>query len=168
MKHSFQSTAIDILDEVKNCMEFVDPRDFVKPLPVLDGNSIGRHIRHILEFFQCLDLAVETGYLNYDLRARNLQMETDPEFTRNQIEVLKHRIAFYSNVEIEMEVDYGQGVSRIQTTVFRELVYNIEHSVHHLAILKIGIQSSFPQVEIPDHLGVAYSTTAYHQANGVA
>jgi hypothetical protein len=166
MRHTLLASATHVLQEIEDCLVRLTEDQFARPLPILHGNSVGRHVRHMLEFFQCLDQAVETGLLNYDLRTRNLRMETEPAFTCLQIRLLMERIAGYSDAEIQMEVDYGLGITRIQTTVFRELVYNIEHSVHHQAILKIGIETAFPQVEMPDHLGVAYSTQVYQQVHG--
>ncbi|KPM32074.1 Hypothetical protein I595_1723 [Croceitalea dokdonensis DOKDO 023] len=64
--------------------------------------------------------------------------------------------------EIKLSADYGTGqVSKavsVQSTFFRELLYNIEHLVHHLAIIKIGIQSLESKVEISDDFGIAAST----------
>jgi hypothetical protein len=45
-----------------------------------------------------------------------------------------------------------------QTTYHRELLYNIEHLVHHLAIIRIGVKSIQFPVHFDDTVGVAAST----------
>ncbi|TAG65626.1 MAG: DinB family protein, partial [Runella slithyformis] len=51
-----------------------------------------------------------------------------------------------------------------QTTLSRELVYIAEHAIHHLAILKIALRAHFPDIALPVHFGVAYSTVQYQNS----
>jgi hypothetical protein len=41
--------------------------------------------------------------------------------------------------------------------------YNIEHVVHHMALVKIGIHEVSPYVILPPDFGVAISTIKYHK-----
>ena len=47
---------------------------------------------------------------------------------------------------------------KVPTNEERELVYNIEHAIHHMAIIRIGIENDFPHAHLPDKFGFAYST----------
>jgi len=49
-------------------------------------------------------------------------------------------------------------LSRIKTNALRELAYNIEHAIHHMAIIKIGINEVSPYILLPSAFGVASST----------
>ena len=60
----------------------------------------------------------------------------------------------------------GQLPTRIPSTFERELVYNIEHTIHHLALIAIGFRAYFPHVSLSEHFGVASSTVA-HQKKAV-
>ena len=51
----------------------------------------------------------------------------------------------------------------IETNFLRELVYNIEHVVHHMAIIKIGIREAAPKVKLPHDFGIAASTIRYQE-----
>ena len=51
-----------------------------------------------------------------------------------------------------------------QSSVSRELVYLIEHSIHHYAIIAIALRNEFGHVKIPADFGVAYSTSR-HKSN---
>jgi hypothetical protein len=46
----------------------------------------------------------------------------------------------------------------------RELVYNIEHVVHHMALVKIGLKELLPDLDLPDDFGVAVSTIRYQHS----
>lgn len=157
--------AADSLEELATLIRSLHVSQFTQPLPSLHQNSAGKHARHIIEFFECLDWADHALIVNYDERQRNLRLEEEPEFALHTIARLQERILGYEEKTLSMEFDYGKGKSRICTTLYRELVYNIEHCVHHLAILKIGIESHFPQVYLSPELGVAYSTQQYQKAS---
>jgi len=51
----------------------------------------------------------------------------------------------------------------MNSSYFRELQYNIEHAIHHMAIIKIAIGACFTEVELPANFGVAYSTVRYQK-----
>ena len=46
----------------------------------------------------------------------------------------------------------------VESTLERELVYNIEHAVHHMAMIKIGLRQIAPEILIDKNFGVAQST----------
>jgi hypothetical protein len=58
--------------------------------------------------------------------------------------------SFYNNTEINTE-----------TTLLRELTYNIEHTVHHLALIRIGIVAECSYIKIDKTFGYADSTVQY-------
>jgi hypothetical protein len=69
--------------------------------------------------------------------------------------------------EVFLEGNYESGTQmpfRVNSCVERELVYNIEHAIHHMALIKIGLRAEFSSVIIPDSFGVASSTLRYDQS----
>lgn len=65
-----------------------------------------------------------------------------------------------------LEVGYLQDSEEcvpVETNFLRELTYNIEHAVHHMAIMKIGIREVAPLIVIPKSFGVAVSTLRYRE-----
>jgi hypothetical protein len=153
------------LDQVKYLLDILSPAQYSEPLPALHGNSAGKHVRHILEFLLCLEKALQTGVVNYDSRARDLRMEVDAAFSREVLVGIQRRFSLYPERFLELEQDYGSGPISIQTTFYRELVYNLEHSVHHLAILKVGLETRYPELELQAEMGVAWSTLQYQNAS---
>lgn len=155
--------AITQLQQVRNLLKPISQDQFTEPLPILSGNTVGKHVRHILEFFICLDTGFSTGKVNYDKRQRDLDLETFPDFAISTINELIIKISYYNNAELTLDAEFDKLIAGVQSNVFRELVYNIEHCIHHLAIIRIGIQLYFPDIILEEGLGVAYSTQKYNK-----
>ena len=67
---------------------------------------------------------------------------------------------------LKLEVGYHRDCDEcmtIETNYLRELTYNIEHAVHHMAIIKIGIREVAPYVVIPGDFGIAVSSLRYRE-----
>lgn len=161
---NIKAHATESLDQIALAITHLNVEEYSRPLDVLSGNSIGKHVRHVVEFFECLNLGCTHLTINYDDRKRNLFLETDPDYTLMRIGELQHEIDDYEEKMLTLMVDYGTGKQSIYTTLFRELAYNIEHTVHHLAIIKIGMERHFPHVNLGSNLGVAYSTQQHQKA----
>ena len=156
------------LSELSVLIGKLDNEQYASPLPILSGNSIGKHIRHIVEFYQCLLSGLALGEINYDARQRDGNLEMDPEYTTNFISSLVMSIRKNANDQVlVLVVALGGSDHKVNTTYYRELAYNIEHAVHHLAIIKIAILQCFPSVELPIDFGVAHSTVQFEKKQSV-
>jgi hypothetical protein len=156
-----------ILNQLSSLVEGMSEAEFITPSQSLSGSSVGQHLRHTLEFFICLEQGFKNGVVNYDKRAHDKLIESDKfiaisyihriqQFVKNQTEdqILK--------LEVGYDLQHDQSIE-IETNYFRELVYNIEHAVHHMAIMKIGVREVAPQISIPADFGVAASTIRYRE-----
>jgi hypothetical protein len=158
------SISINILDQLKTQIERLEAAQFSERLEVFNGSSIGGHARHIIEFYDCLIQSAETGIVNYDARQRDMQIEQNRDYA---ISIIKKIITKLKNVHdctknIVLEVKFGGNTVRgIPTSFQREEVYLIEHSIHHFALIRIGIQTNFKTVEIDKNFGVAFSTLEF-------
>ena len=68
---------------------------------------------------------------------------------------------------LSLEVGYernSEDCLTVETNYFRELIYNIEHAVHHMAIIKIGIRDVAPYVSLPSDFGIAISTIRHQES----
>lgn len=155
-------TSVTLL-QVSEVIQLFDNNQYAKPLDVLSDNSVGKHIRHIVEFYQCLLNGLKDGIIDYDSRERNNLIETDIAYTQKVIENIINAIDVTNNQKMLLKITYGENSFTIPTSFLRELVYNIEHTIHHFAIIKIGIKSHFPSLVFPEDLGVAHSTIKYQQ-----
>jgi hypothetical protein len=67
-------------------------------------------------------------------------------------------------LKLEAGYDLGKEVFvTIDTNATRELVYNIEHAVHHMAIIKIGVREIATYIDLPTDFGIAASTIRYKE-----
>ena len=72
------------------------------------------------------------------------------------------------NSDLILEVGYSnidEDTVRIKSSLEREIAYNIEHAIHHMAIIKIAVMTVFPKVQLAENFGIAYSTVRYHKTN---
>ena len=149
---------IDSVDQLTN-------EQYMQPLSTLSNATIGQHVRHIIELFTCLENGYETGFVNYEKRKRDYTIETNKDFAK----LLMHSIMAglgKPNKTLKLEAGYdelSEDVITIETNYLREIVYNLEHTVHHMALIRIGI-TSLAEVKLPETYGVASSTIKYRQA----
>jgi hypothetical protein len=126
---------------------------------MLSGATIGEHTRHIVEFFQCVSNAFETDEVDYAIRARNRQIETDKEYALQVLKEVTVHLSIPNKPILLCLGKYGEESVSIPSNLYREIAYNIEHAIHHMAIIKIGLKSL--QIQVDDDFGVAPSTLQY-------
>ncbi len=139
----------------------IDDRQFAAPSKHLFCSSIGQHLRHILEMFQSLICGYDDGIVNYDLRARNKQIETDKVYAIEVMHAVLQGINRPSR-SLMIEASFGMPDRKmtIESNYTRELLYNLEHTIHHMALIKVGI-NELTDIVVSDTFGVAPSTIQY-------
>lgn len=157
----------NILSQLTEMVSQLTEQDFIKPVDALGNSTLGQHLRHTLEFFICLENGFEGGVINYDKRAHDKLIESDKFIALSVIskidEFIKtHRQDKALRLEAAYDLDREEFVT-IETNYLRELVYNIEHAVHHMAIMKIGIREAAPYVALAHNFGIAASTIRYQE-----
>lgn len=157
---------INNLLEINDLLNKLSQEQYNTKLDVLTQASIGQHVRHIIEFYQCLFKAEQTKEVNYDLRQRDLKLETNIDFASETIGDLLHTLSkVKQDFSITLMADYStsdeQAPLSIQTTFYRELAYNREHSIHHQALIKVAITEMNLTALIADSFGYAPSTLRY-------
>lgn len=169
---SLTTACTNILSQLTNLIEQLNESDFVKPCASLGNSSIGQHIRHTLEFFICFETGHASGVINYDKRAHDKLIESDKYIALAVIVRIREFVASLNGeTPLKLEVGYdlaSEDFTAIQTTTTRELVYNIEHAVHHMAIMKIGIREIAPAINLPYDFGVAASTLRHKHVTPIA
>jgi uncharacterized damage-inducible protein DinB len=163
-----QDVSIGILSQLIEVTEQFSRDEYTKSLDLLSTNSVGRHLRHILEFYELAVRAGATGKLNYDKRERNLLLENDP---REAISKMKELIVLMRTMKddlvLKLEASYSSDTRndvKITTTFYRELLYNVEHAVHHMAIMAIAVRVEFRHIRLSENFGIAYSTVQHKQS----
>ncbi len=157
-----------IFDQLAGLIAGMHSEDYSKASEALGNSTIGQHVRHTLEFYLCFERGFECGVINYDKRDHDRRLEVDKQFALNTLSRLSR---FIESVTVErplrLDVSYdhtGDDFVSVETNALRELVYNIEHSVHHMAIIKIGVREVAPYLALPDDFGVAASTVRWRMS----
>ncbi|HNR06465.1 MAG TPA: hypothetical protein PKM27_04060 [Saprospiraceae bacterium] len=132
---------------------------YIKPCPLLGNASIGMHTRHILEMFDCLDEGYYLGTISYDERKREGQIETDLSHALRLIQVIIHKID-RPNQDLHIKYSFHGHPTTVSTNYYRELIYNLEHCIHHQALIRVALES-MTGLALPEQFGVAPSTLHY-------
>ena len=155
------------LEEIKSLLQQLPQNLYTEPKDILSEATIGQHFRHILEFYICLERGVKTGTVSYDERERNVLIETNVVYAVIHLERLINFLALLKDDRsLIMKANYSDALEEqtiIQTSFYRELAYALDHTVHHLAIIKIALSEETERVEVDKNLGVAPSTIRYRQ-----
>lgn len=156
-----------ILEQISRLVEELTPEEYSRPVKVLGNYSLGQHIRHTLEFFICLEQGLMSGCVNYDKRAHDRLIESDKFIALNTLNRIRGFVEQQTDDRpLNLEIAYGlkpENYQQVPSNFLRELVYNIEHAVHHMALIKIGVREVAPRISLPPDFGVASSTLRYQQ-----
>lgn len=157
----------NILDQIGYVIDQISETDFIKPVKAFNGSTLGQHFRHSLEFFQCLMNGYADAVVSYDKRKHDKNIESNKLLALDVINKSKLFIKHCDvNKAIDLLVSYDPNSSVeviVSSNMAREITYNIEHVVHHMALVKIGIHEVSPYVVLPPDFGVAISTIKYHK-----
>lgn len=157
-----KATSIQILEQFQRVLESLDPEQFTAAVQVMEGGTIGKHTRHIVELYLCLFQGYETGKVCYDARERDPRIESDRDFALEKINYIKAQLERPDKV-LELSGEFGAQGFGIPSNYQRELLYNLEHCIHHLALIRPALRE-LGWTEIPESFGVAPSTIAHRKS----
>ncbi len=149
------------LREVVDLLSKLSIDDYVSPCQGLSGATIGEHTRHIIEMFQCLQDQYDSGTINYDLRQRNLQMQTDLVYAQQALNAISNELEKPNKKLYLQQIIDGEELV-IESNFNRELLYNLEHCIHHQALIKVAL-IQYNTVTVDANFGVARSTIEYRK-----
>ncbi len=160
--------AHNILDQLKSVVADLTDAEYLNPASSLNGSTMGQHVRHTLEFFLCLEEGLPGRVINYDNRNHDHVIESDRYVALASIgRIAEFLRANTKDLPLTLEVGYQRHSPEpleIATNFNRELAYNIEHAVHHMAIMKIGLREVAPYINLAPEFGVAVSTLRYRES----
>jgi len=161
---TIQQSVKNIFQQLEGSLVQLSYEDYYLQIETLSGATIGQHVRHVLEMFVCLQDGYAIGIVNYEKRKRDITIETSKDVAIN----LMHDIGtslFSNNKNLILEAGFDETsdeLNKLPTNYFREIAYNLEHAIHHMALIKIGIKK-VADIKLPEGYGVASSTIKYRQ-----
>ena len=127
----------DLLDKLSNeqlCNASVTPYH----------SSIGTHIRHILDFYECVFNLNSENRIDLTARSRNKDVESDCECARNYLAAILEKLnlaSFDINKTVLVIDDLGLGKTEIPYTYGSLLAQANSHTIHHYAIINYILDS---------------------------
>ncbi|OYU83815.1 MAG: hypothetical protein CFE24_09640 [Flavobacterium sp. BFFFF2] len=147
------------LNELVLLLDQLDAESYTKPIAILQNASIGGHMRHIIELFDCLLRDYDSGVVSYDNRKRDKLLETDLVAAQAAINQIAAQLKRPDKALCLVQSWEGADVI-VYSNYKRELLYNLEHSIHHQALIRVALTQLMP-VQLSDSFGVAPSTLAF-------
>jgi len=149
------------LQSLKNLLCNLSNDHYTTNIPHLTNSSIGAHTRHIIELLKCAIDGYNAGEVDYINRKRNLSLETDRFLAISTIIELEKELEM-PDKSLLMVTEQSENIFEtiVTTTYYREIVYNTEHTIHHLALIKVGLIELKMDI-VEQDFGMAYSTLKY-------
>lgn len=149
------------LNELSQLISQLSTEEYCRPCEGLSNATIGEHSRHIIEMFQCLNNQYELGIVNYDNRKRDFKIQTDTAIANSAINTILNQLE-KPNKTLQLEQIIDGEELLIASNYHRELLYNLEHCIHHQALIKVAI-IQFNTISVDEDFGVARSTIEYRK-----
>jgi hypothetical protein len=159
-----QQAVQNVFVQLSDTIEQLSAEQYSQPCASLNNATVGQHIRHAIELFQCLENGYGTGVVNYEKRKRDLTIETNKTVAAALLQQLYKNLD-KENKDLQLESMYddtSDELVTVNTNYYREIIYNLEHTIHHMALIRIGVKE-VSVVELPEDFGVASSTIRYRK-----
>lgn len=158
--NKLKENAVIILNQIASLVEQISDNNYAEQLDLLNKNTISKHVRHIVELYLQLLAGIPNNEINYDKRERNLLIESNRLYTLNFINDLQKNILLIEEKEqlIVLSSLINDEEILVNTSIERELIYNIEHAIHHMAIIQIAVNHYFKYISLDNNFGIAYAT----------
>jgi hypothetical protein len=152
------------LQALSNLLSLLNNKQYSHKIEHLGNASIGGHTRHIIELLQCAVKGHARSEVDYVNRTRNLMLELDKNLAGATIDNLKQAVHL-PDIKMKLITEELGGTAKVSvtTTYNREIVYNTEHVIHHLALIKVALIEMNLNI-VDNNFGMAYSTIKYKAA----
>lgn len=160
---------VDLIRQGIAAIAIVGP-DAYRGAPGADAASpIGAHFRHVLDHYLAFLDGLSTGVLNYDIRQRDPRAERDTAAATRTAEDITLRMEQITDLQLSQSIQISSNVIEdgksvvdwSGSTVQRELMYLLSHTVHHYAIIRLLATQAVSRLDAD--FGVAPSTIAHRR-----
>jgi uncharacterized damage-inducible protein DinB len=158
---------VAVLDQLADLLDAMSDEQYrTKPHEVV-SSSTGGHVRHCLDHIESLLAALEGGVLDYDRRQRGTDVETSRAAA---LAVLRRQQRHLQEVgggsadrslRLSAIIHPEMAPMELVTTVGRELVFVLSHTIHHNALIAVIARAL--GVSVPERFGYAPSTLAHQE-----
>ncbi len=151
---SLKDSSINLLEVLHQLPD----KYFTQPIPILEQQTIGQQVRHIIEHWQILIENYNSDFINYSNRKRDITIEQNKESSISLLQALLQQSTKENRTLHIVSLDES---TVFTSSYYRELDNVAEHIIHHAAIIKMAILSIDADYKIPSSFGYAPSTISY-------
>jgi len=159
-----QPVVRNVFVQLTDSINALSNAEYVQPCSSLSNNTVGQHVRHIIELFQCLEKGYACGTIEYEKRNRDIDIETSKDLACDLLHEIFHSLN-RPNKELLLSANYDNQIGEplvISTNYYREIAYNLEHAIHHMALMRVGI-AEISDIILSENFGVASSTIKHRR-----
>ncbi|MFC3853580.1 hypothetical protein ACFOSD_12095 [Salinispirillum marinum] len=162
--------AVGVMQRLENWLAHVNHTEYSGHCELLPhGQTPGRHVRHILDHYLALSVALSSGTdIDYEHRQRDPRVEVDSSYALMLLQCVQTELATHikhGDRALILHYCTDDDNAPVTTTLARELVFLTQHSIHHFALVEmlVVIQGG----AMPPGFGVNPSTRRYETSQGV-
>lgn len=157
-----------LCSQICELLEKLDAPIYAQPVSLFNGTSIGQHFRHILDFYTSVFKGIPGGIIDFSKRERSPSVEQSPEVAAAAFRQIINKLeAINPQEKIQVRADFSStseaGRPLIHSSIARELMFAYDHAVHHMAMIRIGIQHLLPEFYLDEAFGLAPATVKYRK-----
>jgi hypothetical protein len=159
---NFHNIISPVLAQLSESISLLSDNEYAQKSLLLNGSSVGGHTRHVIELFQCLINGYKDGNINYEHRKRDIEIESNKKFACNLLDTIAAELQL-PNKTLHLHGFYSENEAEecsVSTNFYRELIYNLEHTIHHMALIRVAI-NEVSNITLPENFGVASATMQY-------
>jgi hypothetical protein len=126
------------------------------------SGSVGGHVRHCLDHISALTSGVARGQVSYDHRRRGTAVESCRAAALLELQRVARDLKALPAHDLDRPLvlraalDTGGAPVRVSSTVGRELVFVVSHTIHHLAMIALLLRDF--SIDVPPRFGYAPTT----------
>jgi hypothetical protein len=169
---------LDALSQALELLAGLDAERYARRVPVCFNSAAGGHLRHVIEHYASLLAGWRAGAVDYEARARDARMETEPAYAAGCIATLCADLGALAEgdgerpLRVRAETVGVHGMDSpdldpwADSTILRELEFLLSHTIHHYALIAVicGVLGH----PLPKDFGVAPSTLRFRRAQASA
>ncbi|MFT5163676.1 MAG: putative damage-inducible protein DinB [Alteromonadaceae bacterium] len=134
-------------------------------------SRLGSHVRHVVDHFLALQKGLTTQVIDYNQRNRDSIIQTDINAGAQAIEGIIEQLSQMPSTDFKVsvicEIDCSVTLSeQFDSTLRRELLYLINHTIHHTAYVKLLVKPY--GVTLADPIGIAPGTATFLRSEQTA
>jgi hypothetical protein len=158
---------IQILQQARDILRRIDGRTYRDPAPCNSPIRIGAHLRHVIEFYDCLLSGIGAGVVDYDSRRRDRQIEQDAICGLAALDAIASRLAGMPHLQADLPLmvraeDSDPGSLPLSSTLGREMQAVLTHTIHHFALIAVAHRAV--GVPVDPGFGVSPATLRFRAA----